>query len=237
MTLVIDYCGEHVTVPRPGPFALGRDADFVIDENPFLHRRFLCLARENDFWWVSNVGNQLSATLSDPNGLLQAWLAPRARLPLTLPRTVVTFTAGATSYDVDLLLDSAAFDVVFDPTEQPFGTDTTRGRLTLTRDQLLLVLVLAEPRLRAESRGPTLLPSAPEAAERLGWTVTKFNRKLDNVCSKLTGLGVRGLHGDASRLASNRRARLVEYAVGARLVTQGDLVALPPPLDRTVGSD
>ena len=153
---------------------------------------------------------------------------PTDWLPLTLPHTVVTFTAGATSYDVDFLLDSAVFDVVFDPVEGVETSETTRGRLTLTRDQLLLVLVLAEPRLRAEGRGPTLLPSATEAADRLGWTVTKFNRKLDNVCGKLAGLGIRGLHGDATRLASNRRARLVEYAVGARIVTQADLTALPP---------
>ena len=228
MSLVIDFCGEQVTVPSEGLFALGRDAELVIDDNPFLHRRFLALSRENDFWWVSNVGTRLSATLSDPGGLLQAWLSPGARLPLTLPHTVVTFTAGATSYDVDFLLDSAVFDVVFDPVEGVETSETTRGRLTLTRDQLLLVLVLAEPRLRAEGRGPTLLPSATEAADRLGWTVTKFNRKLDNVCGKLAGLGIRGLHGDATRLASNRRARLVEYAVGARIVTQADLTALPP---------
>ena len=227
MTLVIEFCGERLDVPPPGPFALGRDADFVIDENPFLHRRFLTLARDNDFWWVGNVGGQLSATLTDPDGLLQAWLAPGARLPLTLPRTVVSFTAGSTSYDLDLLLEAAAYDVVFEPEDRSTGSDTTRGRLSLTRDQLLLVLVLAEPRLRAEGRGPTVLPSAPDAAERLGWTVSKFNRKLDNVCAKLSGLGVRGLHGDASRLASNRRARLVEYAVGARLVTVSDLAALP----------
>ena len=58
------------------------------------------------------------------------------------------------------------------------------------------------------------------AAQRLGWTITKFNRKLDNVCEKLAKLGVRGLHGDASRLATSRKARLVEHALATQLVTE-----------------
>ena len=50
--------------------------------------------------------------------------------------------------------------------------------------------------------------------------------KLDNVCEKLTRAGVRGLKGGVDRLATNRRARLVEYAVAVGLVTTGDLVDL-----------
>jgi hypothetical protein len=53
--------------------------------------------------------------------------------------------------------------------------------------------------------------------------MTKFNRKLDNVCQKLKKAGVRGLHGGPDRLASDRRSRLVEYAVSVRLVTASDL--------------
>ena len=70
------------------------------------------------------------------------------------------------------------------------------------------------------------MPTSAGAALRLGWTITKFNRKLDNVCDKLTRNGVRGLHGDARNLATNRRARLVEYALSARLVTTHDLALL-----------
>jgi hypothetical protein len=70
------------------------------------------------------------------------------------------------------------------------------------------------------------MPSSGEAAQRLGWTTTKFNRKLDNVCQKLSAQGVRGLHGEPGRLASNRRARLVEYALAVRLVTRDDLALI-----------
>jgi hypothetical protein len=86
-----------------------------------------------------------------------------------------------------------------------------------------LVLALAEPALRGTGRAGSTLPSSGEAAQRLGWTTTKFNRKLDNVCQKLAAQGVRGLHGEPGRLASNRRARLVEYALAVRLVTRDDL--------------
>ena len=64
------------------------------------------------------------------------------------------------------------------------------------------------------------------AAARLGWTLPTFNRKLDNVCDKLDKFGVSGLRGGRNKLASNRRARLVEYAISTRLVTPEDLDTL-----------
>jgi hypothetical protein len=76
-----------------------------------------------------------------------------------------------------------------------------------------------------------VLPSSNGAADRLGWTVTKFNRKLDNVCDKLEKLGVRGLHGERGELASGRRSRLVEYAIATRLVTRDDLTLLEMNID------
>lgn len=228
MSLRVEFCGETFDVPSDEPWFAGRGGDLVIDENPFLHRAFLRIDHSAGLWWLTNVGTQLAATLSDPEGLLQAWLAPGARIPLTLPRMVVRFTAGSTSYDLDVVNDDPPYQVIPEADTLRGGQATTTGRVAFTRDQLLLVLVLAEPRLLAEGREPSVLPSTPTAADRLGWTEKKFERKLDNVCDKLANLGVRGLRGDAERLAANRRARLVEYAVGARLVTRSDLNALPP---------
>jgi len=65
-----------------------------------------------------------------------------------------------------------------------------------------------------------------EAAQRLGWTQTRFNRKLDNVCDKLDKAGVRGLHGGPTSQAHSRRANLVDWAVSSRLVTADHLPAL-----------
>ena len=103
----------------------------------------------------------------------------------------------------------------------------TIGQVSLTPDQKLLIVGLCEQIL---SRGPTArteVPQSADVARRLGWTITKFNRKLDNVCEKLARQGVRGLHGDSAKLASSRRTRLVEYAMAARLVDRDDLALLP----------
>ena len=59
-----------------------------------------------------------------------------------------------------------------------------------------------EPALRPDGSGRAHLPTSAEAATRLGWALTKFNRKLDNVCqsSKTPASGV----CTADRIASPR---------------------------------
>lgn len=230
------FCGERYPLPTDRSFGIGREADLSVDDNPFLHRRFLLIAADGPLWWLSNVGSALSATVADGRGLMQAWLSPGARLPIVFDRTVVWFTAGPTTYEVEVELDAPAFAPT--PAGEPAGSGTTIGRVSLTPDQLLLLLALAEPALRrGGSRTGASLPSSAQAARRLGWTLTKFNRKLDNVCDKLTRLGVRGLHGDARNLAGARRGRLVEYAMTARLVTVDDLSVLYRPNGPDPGTD
>lgn len=230
--LLIEFCGELIEVDPAEPFVIGRDgpeANLLVDDNPYLHRRFLEITHRDGLWWLENVGNQLAATLGDAAGRLQSWLAPGGRLPLVFAVNTVRFTAGATSYEFQLSVEDATF--VGGPEDLASGRegDTTLGRVDLTRDQRLLIVALAEPvLLRPEARRGEL-PSSAAAADRLGWPITKFNRKLDNVCQKLKREGVRGLHGEADRLASSRRARLVEYALATRLVTAADLGLLDEP--------
>ncbi|HEX2896409.1 MAG TPA: hypothetical protein VHO29_20565 [Marmoricola sp.] len=223
MSARIDYCGEITRLEPHGTVTIGREGDVEIDDNPYLHRRFLEVAHIDDLVWLSNVGSAISATLADEEGLVQSWLSPGARVPLVFPTTIVWFTAGPTTYELEIILNDAPFV----PAAVPEARDgsTTLGRVTFTPDQRLLVLALAEPILRRGNRGAGSVPPSAAAAERLGWTITKFNRKLDNVCEKLTKLGVRGLVGQG-RAASNRRARLVEYALAARLITTADLAWL-----------
>ena len=222
----IHFCGE-VAVVGHEPFTVGRDADVVIeDDNRFLHRQFLSLSTSQGVWLLANVGTQLTATVSDPEGRLEAFLSPGAVLPLVFDETLVRFTAGPTSYEFSIVLPDPAF--VASQIDENDSGDTTVGRTVMTPDQLRLILALAEPALLGQARGGTALPSSGEAAQRLGWTTTKFNRKLDNVCQKLAAQGVRGLHGEPGRLASNRRARLVEYSLAVRLVTRDDLSLISP---------
>lgn len=222
----IHFCGE-VTPIGHEPFTIGRDADVVIeDDNRFLHRRFLSVSSSQGVWLLANVGAQLTATVSDPEGRLEAFLSPGAVLPLVFHETLVRFTAGPTSYEISVVLHDPAF--VAGQVDENDSGDTTVGRTVMTPDQLRLILALAEPALLGQARRGTSLPSSAEAAQRLGWTTTKFNRKLDNVCQKLAAQGVRGLHGEPGRLASNRRARLVEYSLAVRLVTRDDLTLISP---------
>ncbi len=223
---VVEFCGEVIAVDHD-PFTIGRDADVVLDDdNRFLHRRFLSVSSSPGVWLLANVGTQLTATVSDPDGRLEAFLSPGAVLPLVFGETVVRFTAGPTSYEFSIKLPDPAF--VASQIDENDSGDTTVGRTVMTPDQLRLVLALAEPALLGRAGRGTALPTSGEAAQRLGWTTNKFNRKLDNVCQKLAAQGVRGLHGEPGRLASNRRARLVEYAIAVRLVTRDDLALITP---------
>ena len=81
----------------------------------------------------------------------------------------------------------------------PPGGDTTITPTAFTESQLLAILALAEPFLKRVGTGAAEVPSAVVAARRLGWTQTRFNRKLDNVCDKLIAAGVSGLRGNPVR--------------------------------------
>jgi hypothetical protein len=234
----VEFCGDVLAVETP--FTIGRDAHLVLDvDNRYLHRHFLSLSEQHGIWLLSNVGTLLTATVSDADGRLEAFLAPGGVLPLVFARTIVRCTAGPTTYEFSVLFDEPAFRVgrcgesSTDLEEETavggaaglsgaLG-DATVGRVSLSAEQLLMIVALAEPALRGNGRAATTLPSSTEVAIRLGWTITKFNRKLDGVCAKLAANGVRGMHGDSARLAANRRGRLVEYALAVRIVTRDDL--------------
>lgn len=229
MAMQLEFCGEWFPVDPDDPFVIGREGPLEIDDNPYLHRRFLEVTHHEGLWWLDNVGSRLSATIADPEGNTQAWLAPGARLPVVYARTVVLFTAGPTTYELTLDNDDPTF-LPTRPAEELEIGETTIGPVTLTESQHLLVLALSEPVLKG--RGSTAnIPTSAEAAARLGWALTRFNRKLDNVCEKLDRHGVRGLRGGPGKLAVNRRARLVEHAVASRLVVPEQLSLLDSAKD------
>lgn len=229
----VEFCGVWATVPAPGPYRMGREADLDIDDNPYLHRAFLELQHDR-YWWLTNVGSSLTATVSDDGGAMQAWLAPGATLPLLCRTTEVRFTAGPTAYLITLVLDDPAVSMT--RLEHIGAGTTTLKPATLTLNQRLTILALAEPSLLA-GNATAVVPSSQAAANRLGWAITKFNRQLDAVCQKLARTGVQGLHGDVGALASSRRARLVEYGLAVRLVCAEDLPLLDDERNRTPSDD
>ena len=229
--VTVVFCGEEHSVSPDTGLTIGRTGDVEVDDNPYLHRTFLVVSFESGFWWLTNTGSTLTATVADEQGLFQAWLNPGARIPLAMRKLIVWFTAGPTTYDFEIHVASPAFQSVTAdaPTERIEPTDgdevgaATVGRVSLTPDQKLLVVALCEPFLRRREAGTSQIPSSAAAAARLGWTITRFNRKLDNVCQKLADAGTRGLHGGVGKLATNRKARLVEHALSTKLVTEDDL--------------
>lgn len=221
VSATVDFCGEQFDIPVAGSLIIGREGDIAIDDNPYLHRRFLELSFHSGLLWLANVGSAMTVTVSDAQGLAQSWVSPGASVPIVFPKTVLWFTAGPTTYEIEVSLSGAPF--MPSSETHPGDGETTSGRVSFTPDQRLLILALAEDILRHGSRGSGSIPPSAAAAERLGWTTTKFNRKLDNVCEKLARLGVRGLVSQGERAASNRRARLVEYALASRFVTREDL--------------
>ena len=222
--LTVEFAGEAFTVGPDAVFTVGREGDLAIDDNLFLHRHFLTIENVQGLWLLSNVGSRLAATVTDSGGRVQAWLAPGARLPLVFAATAVIFSAGPTTYELTITVAEPAFR----ETRQLEHDDglSTIGDVPLTHSQRVMILALAEPVLRREGTGMSELPTSAQAAERLGWTLTRFNRKLDNVCDKLDRIGVPGLRGGVRSYATNRRVRLVEHAIAARLVTRDDLPLL-----------
>ncbi|PYE21083.1 hypothetical protein DFR67_101477 [Williamsia limnetica] len=219
----VDYCGERFPVSPDQPFHIGREADLDVDDNPYLHRKFLMLHHEEGLWWLSNVGSHLSAGVVAGDAGFQATLAPGARVPLVSGVTAVVFSAGPTTYELDIHSGTTPLVTIEPPAEPTQSGETTIGVVSLTESQKLLIVVLAEEVLRRNGTGASSIPSSAQAARRLGWSITKFNRKLDNVCDKFDQIGVSGMRGGSGRLASNRRVKLVEYAVASRLVTRSDL--------------
>jgi hypothetical protein len=222
--LKLEFCGEWYDIAEPNGLSIGRESDLVIDDNPFLHRRFLQIYPEHGLWWLGNTGNQLSATVTDASGQVQAWLAPGARLPIVFERLHVLFSAGSTTYDFTIHGDVEYYSSASDFMDRSGAT--TIDPIPLTTGQRLLIVALSENVLRQSVVGRGEIPTSAQASGRLGWTLTAFNRKLDNVCDKLDRAGVAGLRGGRGNLATQRRARLVEYAVSTRLVTSDDLVLL-----------
>jgi hypothetical protein len=234
--LTIDYCGEIYRVGADAEFGIGRESDLSVDDNPYLHRRFLTVSHEFGMWWLSNVGTLLTATVTDATGTMQAWLAPGAKLPIVFQTMHVMFSAGATTYDFTIASDEDYFNTSVQVDGS--GGSTTVLPVTLTTSQRQLIVALAEGVLTQTVPGRGTIPTSAEAAERLGWSMTTFNRKLDNVCDKLDKVGVAGLRGGRGKLATNRRARLVEYAVTTRLVGVDDLPLLDgAPKAEDVGAD
>ena len=227
--LVVRFDHRELVVPPDTSLSFGRDADLVIDaDNQYLHRVLGVLVCLDGVWWLQNVGRYIPILVGEPGGPSRGEIAPGAQTALVGQETTVSFMAGTERYELICIQEGPPPL----PMQAMAPTDTIQfGRVRLNGEQRLLVTALAEPLLRGDPTWPASMPSNREVAHRLGWTVTKFNRKLDYLCRRLASLGVSGLQGQSGENASGRRLRLVEHLVDQRAITAEDLVRLdePPP--------
>lgn len=200
-------------------FVIGRGADLSIADNQYVHRRFLEIAQQEGVWRLSNVGSRLTASVASADGMAQSWLAPGASMPLVFDSTVVMFTAGETTYELTLVAENPFYQV-----SAPWTAADEGVAGLLSPMQKIVLTALAEPMLRLNTPGSVRLPAMDEVAHRLDWSQEKLERRVGSLVDKFARHGVRGLERtSAGELPDSARSRLVEHAVGARIVTVDDL--------------
>lgn len=227
-TLRVEFCGEEFGATSDQTLSFGRSADIVIDDNRYLHRVLGEFRFHSGLWWAVNVGSSIALALHDDATASMARITPGASMPVAFAASTLRFEAGGLPYEltVDVVghvgpddsgneeaSDHGNIDEELDEAELMEMTTTTTT-LPLTTDQFALLVALASPLLRNDEK----LPTNRQLAQTLGWTVTKYNRKLDGLCSKFAKAGITGLHGSADRLAKDRRSRLAEHVVHAGIV-------------------
>jgi hypothetical protein len=225
-TLFLEYLGEGISLEPEQALTFGRAADLVIDpDNQYLHRVLGCFVARGDVWFLQNLGRHIPLRVVDRGGPSRAEIGPGDQLPIGFEEFVVAFDAGPAAYELG--------GALAEPTPLELGesnpSDTVEfGLVSLNEEQRLLVVALAEPLLRGTPNWASRLPGNKEVARRLGWTITKYNRKLDYLCRRLAEQGVPGLQGGSGMLASGRRQILVQHLVDRGLVSPADLGILPP---------
>lgn len=232
--LYVDFIGE-VTAVEPGrELTFGRQADLHIDDNRHLHRVLGHFWSRGDAWWLTNEGRSITIQIADADSRSSVQLAPGSEIALSFPNSILRFRAGITDYELIVRVpDRGADDGEDDPLDaddEDEGDTIALGDIMLTPEQRLLLLALGEGTLR-DPHSSDELPTNRAVARRLGWSITKFNRKLDNLCNRFSKLGVGGLRGSIDQLATDRRRRLVEHAVESGLITPDQLDQLPPEPD------
>jgi hypothetical protein len=202
-SLKLTYCGEQHLVGLDQDFSFGRSGDLSVDDNPDLHRVLGVCFHQRGLWWLTNVGAQIPMHLEGETGTTVISLSPGGSLPLALGDTSVRFSAGGTAYEVQLEV----------------GRHNDFEFLPLNIDQLLLLIALAEPRLR---RGVTAaLPNAEELMGRFGWSTARLGRKLDDLLIRFH------LTMSPSDGSQPDHRSLVDFAITSGLVTADQLSLLP----------
>lgn len=223
--IYVTFVDDPIRVDPASVLTFGRDADLCIDDNPYMHRQLGRFSHHGGVWWISNQGSSIRLDVDDRDSQSHLSVTPGATAALPFVRASVRFSVAGASYELLVDAESIPGPAVDDDLDGT-GTDTvSSAAVPLNDEQRLLLVALAERRLR-DPRDAIDLPANKEVAARLGWSSTKLNRKLDHLCIKFDRLGVTGLRGDSASLAAQRRLRLVDHVVQVGLITSADLKSL-----------
>lgn len=222
--LIIAFEAEQCRVAPGQSCTFGRAGDIEVDgANRLLHRILGRFFDRDGQWWLANEGRSIAIVMTDLDSASYTRIVAGASIPLPFRRASLSFTAGRANYRMQV--DNSAIDAP--PASQaslPSPTvdaTLTTGALVFNDEQFELLVALATDRLD----GPILatdLPTNRELARQLGWTPSKLNRKLDNLCAKLTRAGVLGLQGSVADVATDRRLQLANFVVEQGIVTRPD---------------
>ena len=224
--LFLEFDGDEITLTTAQTLTFGRAADLVVGaDNMYLHRSLGCFVWDGGAWALQNLGRFIAITVVDRLGSARVRIGPGDTALIGFGEFSIRFVAGDESYEINGALE--------EPTELELGereaTDTAEyAKVDLNHEQRQLVACLAEPLLLGHEDWLVLMPSNREVADRLGWPITKFNRKLDYVCRRLGEQGVSGMRGVDGQQATVRRHRLVQVLTDRGTVTAADLALLPP---------
>jgi hypothetical protein len=223
--LTVTFVDVRVVVRSDDPDGLvfGRGAPLDIDSNPFLHRRVGRFVAHDGHWWLENLGSWTTLRIVSDGMAVQ--LPGGGRAALISPESTVSFGAGSCNYELRATLPEVA-RLPMATADLGLSTATYEPiAVPLTPEQRLLVVALAEGRLRRPDDRVHQLPGNRELARRLGWTDAKFNRKLDHLCRRLDRIGVSGMRRDGRR-ATDRRHHLVDHLLSGGFIGPDDLALL-----------
>lgn len=226
--LEVTFIDELYQVGPDAELGFGRDAELAIDEhNPFMHRRMGTFVNHRDDWWLRNDARHTELVIVAANGT-RIVLVPKAAQVLPGGAGVVRFGVGSLDYELAYTVAESTGPTIPPTSELGVGSGPTAsfGEVKLNREQRQLLTALCERQILDPAAEVYDLPANNEIAHRLGWSLRKFDRKLDYLCRRLDEQGVKGLRGRQGEQATDRRRVLAAHVLRSGLIGGDDLPLL-----------
>jgi hypothetical protein len=187
----------------------------------------------HDSWWVHNDSGSSLLYLSGDLGF-RVDLPPGMQAPLQQWHIKIRLHGFLDDYTLRLRLpdlddesddaepDEPASQASGPPADRESMVTTTRYRLTLNDDDLLVLAARFEEYLTWRHSGAPAPRSAAEAAERIGWGSHAVAKRCENIRMRYSRLGAPGLRGPRAL------EELVRLLTSTGALTAEDLKRLPP---------